>query len=79
MACTAAYGSGRAETWRARSSWMIRKQCGKGDGEALEATLVGDKLSMADLCPSRWRHRSTREPSICHPALVAGVDKMRVL
>jgi len=54
------------------------KPCGKGDGEALEATRVGNKRSMTDLCPSRWRHRSSREPSICHPALVAGVNKMRV-
>jgi len=57
----------------------MRKQCGKDDGEALEATQVGDKRFMTDLCPSRWRHRSSREPSVCHPALVAGVNKMRVL
>jgi len=58
---------------------LVRKQCGKGDGEALEATRVSDKRSMTDLCPSRWRHRSSRETSVCHPALVAVVNKLRVL
>jgi len=57
---------------------LKRKQFGKGDGEALEAACVGDKRSMTDLCPSRWRNRSSREPSICRPALVAGINKMRV-